>query len=380
MVTPLEFAAGVWLAAWPLASVVPPPSLLPPEPHKTSVVVVAAERETPAALLALSDEALAARIESDPASIGSVSIGSAGSALLFNAAALPADPRWRVAPGVESWATTETIGAIQAAVATVGELFADTPPITIGDISAFGGRRLKRHDSHQGGRDVDFGFYYEPGKGTWFTPGTAANLDVPRNWAFLRAILARTDVERVFLDTRIQRLLYKHALGIGEDKSWLDRVFQFARGARDAIVQHLPKHRTHFHVRFYNPIAQELGRRAYPVLVQLNLIAPPVYTVRHVVRSGQTLGYLASRYGTSIAAIMKANGLGTTRLRAGRVYRIPVRATVAPPQPVVTPPRMLPPQTPPSMAAVDWPMPPSLSELLLPPFFFSPVICQSSRS
>jgi penicillin-insensitive murein endopeptidase len=293
-----------------------------------------------------------------------LSIGSPGSAILFNGVSLPADPRWCTAPGAEPWGTTETIEAITAAVATVGELFADTPPITIGDISAIAGGRLKRHESHQGGRDVDFGFYYQPGKGAWYTPGTARNLDLPRNWAFVRALLARTDVERVFLDSRIQKLLYKHALDIGEDQAWLDRVFQFARGARDAIVQHLPKHRTHFHVRFYNPVAQELGRRAHPVLVQLGLIEPPVYTIRHVVRSGQTIGHLAARYGVSVAAIMKVNGLRTTRLRAGRAYRIPVRAPLPPSEPVVVPARMLPPQTPPTLAGIDWPMPSSASGTL----------------
>ncbi len=361
MLTPLELIASVWLAAWPVGGVVLSPHLLLPEAHKTPVVATASGREAAAALLALSDEELAARIETDPASLGSLSIGSAGSAVLFNAVSLPSDPRWQPAPGAESWATSETIEALEAAIATVGELFADTPPITIGDISAMTGGRLKRHESHQGGRDVDVGFYYEAGKGTWFTPGTARNLDLPRNWAFLRALLARTDVEHVFLDRKIQQLLYKHALSIGEDKSWLEHVFQFVRGTRDAIVQHLTGHRTHFHVRFYNPTAQELGRRAYPVLVQLNLIAPPVYTIKHVVRPGQTLGYLASRYGTSVASIMQANNLRTTHLRVRRAYRIPVRATVAPSQPIVVPPRMLPPQTPPAMAAVDWPMPASAS-------------------
>jgi penicillin-insensitive murein endopeptidase len=354
MPTPLEIAAIVWLGVWPAAALVSPPSALPAGAH-TPVVAVSHERETPEALLALNDDDLAARIQLDPASIGSLSIGSPGSALLVNAVPLPADPRWQSATGAECWATSETIEAIQAAVATVGELFADTPPITIGDISAFAGGRLKRHESHQGGRDVDFGFYYKPGKGAWYAPGTATNLDLPRNWAFVRALIARTDLERVFLDTRIQRLLYKHALGIGEDKAWLDRVFQFARGARDAIIQHLPRHRTHFHVRFYNPVAQELGRRAFPLLVELNLIEPPVRTVRHVVRAGQSLGSLASRYGTSVAAIMRANSLSTTRLRVGRAYRIPVRAAVPPSLPVVVPPRLLPPQTPPALAAVDWP-------------------------
>jgi penicillin-insensitive murein endopeptidase len=362
MMTPFELAARVWLAAWPLWGVVPPPSSPPPESPRTAVVAAIDARDSPAALLALGDEELASRIESDPASLGSVSIGSAGSAVLFNAVALPADPRWHIAPGAESWATTETIEAIQIAVDTVRELFADTPPMTIGDISGPTGGRLKRHESHQAGRDVDFGFFYRAGKGTWYTPGTAANLDLPRNWAFLRALVARTDVERVFLDTRIQKLLYKHALSIGEDKLWLDRVFQFSRGARDAIVEHLPKHRTHFHVRFYNPVAQELGRRAHPVLVQLNMIAPPVFTVRHVVRSGQTLSHLASRYGVSTSAIMQANGLRTTRLRVGRAYRIPLRAAVPTSQPITVPPRLLPPQTPPAMAAIDWPIPASPSE------------------
>lgn len=359
MPTPLGIAAILWLAIWP----VPGGARLPPGPRVIPALASAAERHTAASLLALNDEDLAARIEADPASIGSLSIGSPGSAVLFNAVALPADSRWCIAPGSDSWATTETIEAIEAAVATVGELFADTPPITIGDISALAGGRLKRHESHQGGRDVDFGFYYRAGTGAWYTPGTAKNLDLPRNWAFVRALVARTDVERVFLDRRIQRLLYKYAQDIGEDQAWLDRVFQFARGARDAIVQHLPKHRTHFHVRFYNPVAQELGRRAHPVLVQLGLIEPPVYTLRHVVRSGQTLGHLASRYGVSVAAIMKANGLRTTRLRAGRAYRIAVRAPIPPSQPVVVPPRLLPPQTPPAMAGIDWPVPPPRPEL-----------------
>ncbi len=361
MLTPLEFAATVWLTAWPLSGVPLPPTLVDAVAHRTAAPI-AAERETGAPLLSLTDEELAARIQADPASIGSLSIGTPGGAVLFNAVALPSDPKWQIAPGAESWATNETLEAIQAAVATVGELFADTPPITIGDISALAGGRLKRHESHQGGRDVDFGFYYKAGRAGWYMPGTAKNLDLPRCWAFVRAVVARTDVERVFLDKRIQKLLYKHALSIGEDKSWLDRLFQFARGARDPIVQHVPGHRTHFHVRFYNPVAQELGRRAYPVLAEMNLVQPPMTTVRHVVRRGQTLRALADQYGTSSEAIMKANRLRTARVRVGRAYRIPVRATLASSEPVVIPPRMLPPQTPPAMAAVEWPAPPPLQQ------------------
>jgi hypothetical protein len=161
-------------------------------------------------------------------------------------------------------------------------------------------------------------------------------------------------VETILLDMRIQRLLYKYALSVAEDKDWLDRVFQCGRGLR-AIVQHLPSHRTHYHVRFYNQVAQELGRRAHPMLVQAGAIEPPVFTIKHVVRRGQTLGSLAARYGVSASAIQRANGLSTSRLRAGRAYRIPMRAAVPPSEPFAVPRRILPPATPAIMAAVAWP-------------------------
>jgi len=167
--------------------------------------------------------------------------------------------------------------------------------------------------------------------------------------------VTRTDVEVIFLDTRIQRVLHKYAKDIGEDPAWLDRVFQFTRGYRNALIQHVPRHRTHYHVRFYNPVAQELGRRAHPLLVELDIMKPPVHTVKHVARSGQTLGQIAARYGTSVRAIMQANGLKTTQIRAGRAYRIPVRSAAPPSEPLVVPARLLPPSTPAAIAGIEWP-------------------------
>ncbi len=354
MPLPIEVIVSLWLAAQPASSSSAPIGRVLPDARIASPAATASH-VGPSSLLRLGDAELAAQIEADPGSIGSVSIGAPGSAVLFNAVSLEPGPGLTIAPGSDCWATSETIEAIETAIDTVQRLFPDTPNVAIGDISDRDGGRLKRHESHQGGRDVDFGFYYKPGKGMWFTVGTAATLDLPRNWALLRAIIARTDVDVIFVDTRIQRLLYQYALSIDEDRAWLDRVFQFSRGARDAIIQHLPNHRTHYHVRFYNPVAQELGRRAHPVLVQLKLMAPPVFTLAHLVRPGQTLGHLASRYGTSIRAIMQANGLATTQIRAGRVYRIPVRAAAPPPEPIVVPPRALPPVTPVILAGIDWP-------------------------
>ena len=381
MLTPFDAIVALWLLAWPSLASPPPPNAVPPAlthdvhaapapdaaarsaaAHDTRPAPAAArpDRDIPASLLDATDEELLRRVETDPASLGSLSIGRPGSAILVNPVPLPTDDRWEIARGAITWGTAETISAIETAIATVHELFPGTPPLVIGDISDSDGGRLKRHESHQGGRDVDFGFYYRDGKGSWFAPGTAKNLDLSRNWALVRALVVRTDVETILLDMRIQRLLYKYALSIAEDKDWLDWVFQCGRGLRGAVVRHLPSHRTHYHVRYFNQVAQELGRRAHPMLVQAGVIEPPVFTIKHLVRRGQTLGSLASRYGVSAGAIQRANGLTTTRLRAGRAYRIPMRAAVPSSQPVVIPPRVLPPVTPPAVQLVAWPTTESL--------------------
>ena len=91
------------------------------------------------------------------------------------------------------------------------------------------------------------------------------------------------------------------------------------------------------------------------MLVEAGVIEPPVFTIRHVVRNGQTLGQLAARYGVSVGAIQRANGITTTRLRAGRAYRIPQRAAIPPSQPIMVPLRILPPLTPQALQAVTWP-------------------------
>ncbi len=94
-------------------------------------------------------------------------------------------------------------------------------------------------------------------------------------------------------------------------------------------------------MRFFNPKAQEHGRIVYPVLVETGAAPPPM--VKHRVRRGETLGSLASRYGTSVGAIRSANGLRSSRLRAGRSYTIPIRRMPPDAGPVVVPPRRLPP-------------------------------------
>ena len=115
----------------------------------------------------------------------------------------------------------------------------------------------------------------------------------------MRALLTETDVERIFLDRGLQRLLYAHALEEGEDRDWLDDVFgRLGDEERKGVIQHERKHKNHLHVRFFNRVAQERARVVYPTLVETGSVPPPM--VKHRVRRGETLGHLAARYGTSV--------------------------------------------------------------------------------
>jgi penicillin-insensitive murein endopeptidase len=114
------------------------------------------------------------------------------------------------------------------------------------------------------------------------------------------------------------------------------------------IIRHAPGHATHLHVRFYSPIAQETGRRAYSALLRHQLIhVGPSYAV-HVAKKGETLATLAKRYGTTVMAIRRANSLKSNVIQAKKSYRIPERGK-APPSlargPVAIPPRRVPPKT-----------------------------------
>ena len=82
----------------------------------------------------------------------------------------------------------------------------------IGDLSNPKGGRLNRHKSHQAGRDADIGFYFQRGEVDSFLAPRKRDLDLPRTWALVRALVTETDVERIFVDRSLIAVLYQHAL------------------------------------------------------------------------------------------------------------------------------------------------------------------------
>jgi penicillin-insensitive murein endopeptidase len=295
--------------------------------------------------LDLSDEQLAAKLRTEPESLGAISIGKTNAGKLFNAVKMENGEHHKMIAAYAAWGTEETVDYLTRAIAKVAEQFPDgTSPMDIGHISGRKGGRLSPHKSHQAGRDVDVSYYYVNPKHGWYRHAKAKTLDRARTWAFVRALITETDVELILINTSVQRLLKQYALSIGEDREWLDSIFQYRSRHPKPLVKHAPGHGTHIHVRFYNPVAQELGRRAYPHLVAMRKLKPRRYHMRYRARKGDTLGSLANRFGTSVKELQRANRLRSSRIQAKHDYLIPRRGHwVATPAALELPARRLPP-------------------------------------
>jgi LysM repeat protein len=287
----------------------------------------------------ISEEELARRWKEEIASLGSMAVGFVHSGRVVNAKRFPQGPDWIVVSPEVAWATEETINYLADAIREVRARFPNAPPLRVNGISNKDGGYLRPHKSHQNGRDVDTGFYY-PTVDPIREREREKYIDVPLNWAFIRALVTKTDVQMILVDRRVRQVIYNHALQAGEDKAWLDSIFN---DGPNGIVRHARRHRDHFHIRFHNPRAQELGRRVQPLLAQ----QPEHNVVTHRIRNGDTLGGIALRYNSTVSMIKKANRMRSNFLRAGQRLAVPLRGpcTHCPvPPPFVLPPRRLPPE------------------------------------
>lgn len=288
--------------------------------------------------LDLTDEALAATWKDAPSTLGSISMGFVEEGRLINGVPFPQGDGWTVVSPDATYGTQETVDFVAAAIRQVKAEHPDAPPLRVNQISAREGGYLRPHKTHQNGRDVDLGFYY-PGGQTVRVREREKVIDVALNWALVKALVMQGDVQFILVDQRVQKVLFEHAKKAGEDSAWLDSLFH---AGRSSILQHARRHRDHFHVRYFNGRAQELGRRVAPLLAT----RPEENIAMHRVKKGDTLGGIAYRYGSSAAAIRKASGLSNNLLRIGRVLKVPLRkpCTTCPvPPPMVVPPRRLPP-------------------------------------
>lgn len=263
------------------------------------------------------------------------------------------------------WATPETVDALIYAAARVDKKFGASHQLVLGDISYREGGKLRHHLSHQAGRDADIGFYFRNGSPGYLAPGMLSNLDIPRNWAYIEALIEIDAAELILLDYTIQELLYNYVKNrLRAPQSYLDQVFQYPRprNHRVGLIRHSRGHKNHYHLRFFSPTAVSNALKARftdPHLAQLQQLmfgrvavhhaqarprpAPsarqtslptrsyttvPPHSKRlvHTVRSGESLWSIARRYGTTVNRIREWNNLGSSsRIRVGQKLVIYVK-------------------------------------------------------
>ncbi len=287
--------------------------------------------------LEYSDEELARLWKENPQRLGPIAVGFVDRGRLINGIQMPQSPDWHVVAPENSWGTQETINSVIRVIQAMKARYPDIPRLRVNEISAREGGYLKPHHTHQNGRDVDLAFYY-PTDDPIRVRERERVIDVEKNWWLVKTLITECDVQFILVDRRVQKVLYKYALSHGEDKAWLDSLFF----GRNAALMHARKHRDHFHVRFFNPRAQELGRRIAPLLAA----RPEQNFAMHQIQKGESLSRIARHYGSSVGGIRKANKLGRAPLKVGTVLKVPLRGpcTRCPvPPPLILPPRRLPP-------------------------------------
>jgi murein endopeptidase len=285
----------------------------------------------------LSDDELRRLWTDDLEALGSISVGFADQGRLINAVRMPQDEAWICQRPELAFGTEETVNALALVFREVHKQFPGSAPARLSHIGSAAGGYLRPHRSHQSGRDADIGLFYKDAR---FRAGAMRErqMDPARNWALLRALVTLTDVQVILVDHRIQRVLRAYAVSAGEDPAFVASILG---GGKAALVQHARRHTDHFHVRFYSPRSQELGRRIQPLLAE----RPEQNVILHRVKNGETLGQIARVNNTTVALIRKVNHLHGSFLHLGQQLRVPLRGpcTRCPlPPAVVVPPRRVP--------------------------------------
>ncbi len=182
-----------------------------------------------------------------------VSWGRANSGRLYNGVAMECSPGLKVRNEDRAYGTQRTIDLLQAAGADVQARWPDAPELVVGSLSRRGGGPMRPHRSHQSGRDADLTYYH---RGNVELPDfqdmNAERLDAVKTWHFFRTIIDTGEVEFIFVDYELQRVLYEYALSIGVSEEELEELIQYPRGRRTSagIIRHARGHANHFHVRF----------------------------------------------------------------------------------------------------------------------------------
>jgi hypothetical protein len=155
----------------------------------------------------------------------------------------------------KAWATRTTVATIDLVLREWARRYPSEQPIIVGNLSARGGGKLQPHSSHQSGRDVDLSYPQVWDHKAELGPQVMNERNLERNltWALLELLHETGAVEHVFIDRKLQKLLYEFALETGryskkDLENWME--YPSSTGTGSPLIQHVPGHADHLHVRF----------------------------------------------------------------------------------------------------------------------------------
>jgi LysM repeat protein len=201
----------------------------------------------------------------------SQSVGLPNKGKLLYGVRLPTNRAYRIRDRDRAWGTEETVESTAAAFEAVRKAYPRAPRVMVHDISHRQGGWMRGHHSHQSGRDLDIAYYQLNCKGPCtFRPVGSRQLDVQRQWKLFEYWLRRNQVEAIFMDYRLQKVLYHHAKRKGATREQLLRWFQYpnGRGSVLGVIRHYRKHADHAHVRFACHRSDRRCRSFRPLLTQ----------------------------------------------------------------------------------------------------------------
>lgn len=260
-----------------------------------------------------------------------VSVGRAGKGRLLFGVPMPPSEGIHIRNPDEAWTVPEVVIALQAAHAAVDAAHPGGPDMVIGDISRRNGGRFYPHRSHQHGLDVDMRYFLlgEQPADYKYRMVSGQNFDTARVWTLLEHFYSSGQAERVFVDYRHQRRLYRYARNeLKMTPEQLAPILSYpkARYRDDALVRHVRGHHNHLHVRFHAPVASTLGRlwtMGEALAMQRNIDLQIRGQFDYVVRRGDTLSGIAAQNDVSVADLRTWNRLPRRSvLRPGKVLKV----------------------------------------------------------
>jgi LysM repeat protein len=222
-------------------------------------------------------------------------------------------PGYHLRDESRSYTTPEVVGALLDAIEAVRTQFPGTCDVFLGDFTCQSGGPAIHHRSHQNGRDVDIGLYAKGNRPlNTFVPMGEENLDPAKTWCLIENLIASQRVQYIFLDRRVQKVIYDYALTQGYDKAYLERVFGNVRGS---LIQHVKNHVDHMHVRFFTPwstLAAHIGadeREKQEVIEAAQQSYLPRKVNYYVTGSEKGLDELAHSFGVTTSDLCRWNHL-----------------------------------------------------------------------